>query len=127
MSTCIARHFPLLQFAEILDLEGLHRAFFGRQVTLFAPNNAAIREFTGRRTESLILNHMANVALTVDQFPEKLISLVTGNPPLWISRSRRGVFVNQAKLVRSNIRARSDRGDEQVRSTFTDYKSWWRQ
>ena len=95
-------------------MDGLHRSYLDRQATVFAPTNDALRAYRGRRTENLILNHMTNIALRSDQFPEKLTSLVTGNPPLWVTRDRRGVFVNQARLVLDNIEARSKRGDEQV-------------
>ena len=103
------------QFARVLEIDGLHKAFLDRQVTLFAPTNDALRRHAGRHTENLILNHMTNIALLADQFPEKLASLVTGNPPLWVTRDRGGVFVNEARVVRGDIMARSSRGDEQVR------------
>ncbi len=83
-------------------------------MTVFAPNNEALRRFAGRRTETLVLNHLANIALPRDALPERLSSLVTGNPPLWVSRGRGGVFVNQARIVRADVRGRSSRGDEQV-------------
>ena len=51
-----------------------------------------------RRTENLILNHMSNIALRTGQLPEKMTSLVTGNPPLWITRDRRGIYVNQGAI-----------------------------
>ena len=38
----------LSEFAEILQMDGLHRAYLDRQLTLFAPNNDAIRAFGGR-------------------------------------------------------------------------------
>lgn len=113
-------------------MDGLHRAFLERQVTLFAPRNEAMLANKGRRTENLILNHMTNIALRTSQLPEKLTSLVTGygfvvvgsaqqistkfcrNPPLWITQDRTGLYVNQAKITRENIQARSTRGDEQV-------------
>ena len=39
--------------------------------------------------ENLILNHMTNVAVKTHQMTErKLSSLVTGGPPLWITRHR---------------------------------------
>ena len=97
-------------------MEGLHRSFLNRQVTLFAPTNSALAKFKGRKhSENLILNHMTNIALRVDQFPEKLTTLVTGNPPLWMVKSRtRGVSINQARILRENLGARSERGDEQM-------------
>ncbi len=48
-------------------MEGLHKAFLDRAVTLFAPNNQAMRRFRGRRNENLILNHMTNVAIFSNQ------------------------------------------------------------
>ena len=69
---------------------------------------------SGRRTENLILNHMSNIALRTGQLPEKMTSLVTGNPPLWITRDRKGIYANQAKVLAENIEGRSERGDEQV-------------
>ena len=38
----------LSEFAEILQMDGLHRAYLDRQLTLFAPTNDAIRAFGGR-------------------------------------------------------------------------------
>ena len=57
---------------------------------------------------------MSNIALRTGQLPEKMTSLVTGNPPLWITRDRRGIYANQAKVLAENIEGRSKRGDEQV-------------
>ena len=57
----------LLQFAEVLNLEGLHKAFLDRAVTVFAPNNYAMQRFRGRRNENLVLNHMSNVAIFSDK------------------------------------------------------------
>ena len=39
--------------------------------------------------ENLVLNHMTNVAVKTHQMTDrKLSSLVTGGPPLWITRHR---------------------------------------
>ena len=39
--------------------------------------------------ENLVLNHMTNVAVQTHQIKDrKLSSLVTGGPPLWITRQR---------------------------------------
>ena len=73
-----------------------------------------LRSLPYRKTENLILNHMSNIALRTGQLPEKMTSLVTGNPPLWITRDRGGIYVNQAKVLAENIEGRSERGDEQV-------------
>ena len=74
----------------------------------------------GKKDENLALNHMANVAIMEGQLDEKLVSLVTGSPPLWITRDRDPVsgqtrtFINQALLVQADILARSSRGDQQI-------------
>ena len=57
---------------------------------------------------------MSNIALRTGQLPEKMTSLVTGNPPLWITRDRKGIYANQARVLAENIEGRSKRGDEQV-------------
>ena len=77
-------------------------------------------KFKGKRGENLALNHMVNVAMMQDQLEESVVSLVTGSPPLWISRDRspqsgqNRMFINQAEIMQADIRARSRRGDEQV-------------
>lgn len=90
-----------------------------RQATVFAPNNAAMRSFAGVKDQDLILYHLANVALTTDKMDQSVSSEMSGNPPLWIARRDAGVdkydmYVNDAKLVRGNIKATSSRQDEQV-------------
>ena len=54
----------LSEFAEILQMEGLHRAYLDRQVTLFAPTNDALRAFGGRIVQR--------------QFPRNQIGIVMG-------------------------------------------------
>ncbi len=83
-------------------------------MTIFVPTNDAFRGFDGRKTENLIINHIGNIALSTQQFPEKLTSWVTGNPPLWVTKNRNGIFINQAKIIKENVGARSINGDQQV-------------
>lgn len=59
------------------------------------------------------------MALTTDKMDQSVSSEMSGNPPLWIARRDAGVdkydmYVNDAKLVRGNIKATSSRQDEQV-------------
>ena len=50
--------------------------------------------------ENLVLNHMTNVAVQTHQIKDrKLSSLVTGGPPLWITRQR-----HSQPFTASNIR-----------------------
>ena len=85
-----------------------------RQITIFAPTNSAVERFTGARDENLVLNHMTNVAIGAEQMEERISTLVTGNPPLWVSRDRRGIFVNQAQIITANLDARSESGEQQT-------------
>ena len=70
-----------------LQRPGLHSAYMGRQVTILVPTNAAMAEYRGQRGEDLVLNHLVNRIVLEDSLgPEaRLNSLVTGNPPLWVS------------------------------------------
>ncbi len=76
--------------------------------------------FRGRRNENLALNHMTNIGILESQMREKLVSLVTGSPPLWVTRKRSHTdgsvktFVNQAEILQADILARSHRGDQQI-------------
>ena len=69
----------------------------------------------GKRGENLALNHMVNVAILENQMHENLVSLVTGSPPLWITKDRSPTngqdrtFINQAEIIQSDIEGRSSR------------------
>ena len=109
------------QFAKILRYAGLHQAFLDRPITLFVPTNDAMFKYKGKiRDENLALNHMANVAIMEHQLEESLVSLVTGSPPLWVTRKRSRsdgtpeTFINQARIVQPDILARTSRGDQQI-------------
>lgn len=110
----------LSEFAKVLKYPGLHQAFLDRPITLFVPTNQAMLKYRGKRDENLALNHMANVAILEHQLDESLVSLVTGSPPLWITRDRSPLdgrertFVNQAEIIQADIMARSSRGDQQM-------------
>lgn len=90
-----------------------------RQATVFAPNNAAMRSYTGLKDQDLLLYHLANVALMTDKLDQSVSSELPGNPPLWIARRevenhKYDVYINDARLVRGDIKAVSSRQDEQV-------------
>ena len=79
------------------------------------PTNEAMYKFKGQKGENLVLNHMVNVAIFEHHMEESLTSLVTGNPPLWVTRHRSKIdgqtktYINQAEILQSDIRARSRR------------------
>ena len=57
--------------------------------------------------------------MTTDKLDQSVSSELPGNPPLWISRrdisaNQYDLYVNDAKVVRADIRAASTRQDEQV-------------
>lgn len=62
----------------------------------------------------------ANVALTTDKLDQSVSSELPGNPPLWIARRdassyQYDLYVNDARVIRGDIKAMSSRQDEQVR------------
>lgn len=94
-----------------------------KQVTLFAPTNAAFQRFhrTDRKLLSeLVMYHMANTPKTIDQFGTSISSELEGNPPLWVSYKKEKhmdhVYINQAKVLisRSNYIATNQKGKKQV-------------
>ena len=107
-----------LQFGQVLRYAGLHQAFLDRTITLFIPTNDAMSKYKGKKDENLALNHIANVAILEGQLNEKIVSLVTGSPPLWITRKRENgqtvTFINQARIIQSDILARTTRGHQQI-------------
>lgn len=65
----------------------------------------------------------ANVALTTDKLDQLVSSELPGNPPLWIARRDANayqfdLFVNDARVVRGDIKATSNQQDQQVRRRF---------
>lgn len=61
----------------------------------------------------------ANVALTTDKLDQSVSSELPGNPPLWIARRDANayqfdLFVNDARVVRGDIKANSIQQDQQV-------------
>nr|XP_023012184.1 fasciclin-1 isoform X2 [Leptinotarsa decemlineata] len=86
-----------------------------KQVTVFAPTNAAFQEFeqiNKEDSESMVLYHMTNVPKTTDQLGSSYTSLyseLSGNPPLWITHVsgtyHDDIYVNNARILvsQSNI------------------------
>ncbi|XP_047100720.1 fasciclin-1 isoform X1 [Schistocerca piceifrons] len=88
-----------------------------RQVTVFAPTNLAFQNYKARDgDENIILYHMTNLAHSLDQLGHKVLSELDGNPPLWITRRRDTIFVNNARVLteRSNYEAVNRHGKKQV-------------
>eukprot|EP00096_Caligus_rogercresseyi_P009892 TRINITY_DN3461_c0_g1_i1.p1 TRINITY_DN3461_c0_g1~~TRINITY_DN3461_c0_g1_i1.p1 ORF type:complete len:396 (+),score=76.15 TRINITY_DN3461_c0_g1_i1:53-1240(+) len=111
----IEKHPNLTKFNELLKQDGLHQAFIDRSVTIFAPSDAAFSDSNSfRDPESLLLNHFCNLALRKAVLPNKLSSLVTGNPPLWVRKEQGDVFINQARIWNPDLLGVSRRGEDQV-------------
>jgi len=103
----------LSQFMLELQRDGLHRAYMNRQVTVLVPTNKAMEEYRGRRGEDLALNHLINSIVLEDQLGDRLSSLVTGSPPIWVTRRSAWLYFNQARAVERNIELQSDSGEQQ--------------
>ena len=88
-----------------LQRPGLHSAYMGRQVTILVPTNAAMAEYRGQRGEDLVLNHLVNRIVLEDSLgPEaRLNSLVTGNPPLWVSFQSRRIRRREKLALAQNL------------------------
>ena len=84
-----------------------------RQVTLLVPNNKAMMEYRGRRGEDLVLNHLINRIVIEEKLGNRVNSLVTGNPPLWITKRSAWLYFNHARVLERNINLSSDTGEEQ--------------
>ena len=81
---------------------------------MLVPTNEAMQEFRGRRGEDLVLNHIINSIVLEDQLGDRLSSLVTGSPPIWVTRRSVWLYFNQARAVERDIKLQSDSGEEQV-------------
>lgn len=103
----------LSQFLLELQRDGLHQAYMNRQVTVLVPTNKAMQEYRGRRGEDLVLNHMINSIVIEDQLGDRLSSLVTGSPPIWVTKRSAWLYFNQARAVERNIQLQSDSGEQQ--------------
>lgn len=60
------------------------------------------------------------MALTTDKLDQSVSSELPGNPPLWIARRdassyQYDLYINDARVIRGDIKAMSTRQDEQVR------------
>ena len=60
------------------------------------------------------------MALTTDKLDQSVSSELPGNPPLWIARRdasayQYDLYVNDARVIRGDVKAMSSRQDEQVR------------
>jgi len=97
----------LAQYSEFADLlsstEGIHRVYLESFVTVFAPSNAAMKAFKGPKDENFILNHMVSSAVNKHELGERLQSVLSGHPPLWVRTMNKGtekaqLYVNQARV-----------------------------
>jgi len=83
-------------------------------VTVFAPTNTAMSKYRGLRGEKLILNHLVNSVVMDRDIPDRLSSLVTGSPPIWVTRRSGWLYLNQARATERDIQLTSDSGLQQV-------------
>ncbi|XP_072764696.1 fasciclin-1 isoform X3 [Anoplolepis gracilipes] len=93
----------LSQFYQLLEASQVaNTTLTYRHVTVFAPTNRAFQKYNGS-TKNLVLYHMSNRPLTIEELRESISSELEGNPPLWITRSSRkygvDVYINNAKIL----------------------------
>ncbi|XP_038220115.1 fasciclin-1 isoform X2 [Zerene cesonia] len=90
-----------------------------RQMTLFAPTNAAFQKYYGEKDDSLVLYHISNLATTLTNLDYSISSELDGNPPLFVTRRRDtqhdDIYVNNAKVdVSRSYQATNRNGKRQV-------------
>ncbi|XP_012054846.1 PREDICTED: fasciclin-1 [Atta cephalotes] len=93
----LARFYQLLEASQVANTTLTYR-----HVTVFAPTNRAFQKYNGS-TKNLVLYHMSNRPLTIEELRDYISSELEGNPPLWITRrtSRYGVdvYINNAMIL----------------------------
>ncbi|XP_077294817.1 fasciclin 1 Fas1 domain-containing isoform X2 [Arctopsyche grandis] len=117
----------LSQFYAILERsQSVNSTLQYRHLTVFAPTNEAFQRYSGIVDEALMLYHIANFAVTLDQLGNSVNSELDGNPPLWISRRKNNdhedIFINTAKIIthRSNYMAPNQNNKRQVLHIIDD-------
>ncbi|XP_025602312.2 fasciclin-1 isoform X3 [Athalia rosae] len=93
----------LSQFYQLLESSQIaNNTLSFRQVTVFAPTNKAFQKYNGS-TDDLVLYHMSNLALKLDEFGTSMLSELTGSPPLWVTRKtvnyRPEIYINNAQIL----------------------------
>ncbi|EFA05558.1 fasciclin-1 [Tribolium castaneum] len=84
-------------------------------VTVFVPTNDAIRTYTGFFRDAVVLYHMGTQPYTLKQLRlnNTVQSAHGDNPPLWVSVTPDGYYINNAKILekRSNYMAKCKRNE----------------
>ncbi|XP_050456093.1 fasciclin-1 isoform X2 [Cataglyphis hispanica] len=93
----------LSQFYQLLEASQVaNTTLTYRHVTVFAPTNRAFQEYNGS-IKNLVLYHMSNRPLTIEELRDSISSELEGNPPLWITRTpgkyTTDVYINNAKIL----------------------------
>ncbi|XP_029155310.1 fasciclin-1 isoform X2 [Nylanderia fulva] len=93
----------LSQFYQLLEASQVaNTTLTYRHVTVFAPTNRAFQKYNGS-LKNLVLYHMSNRPLTIEELRDSISSELEGNPPLWITRApgKHGVdvYINNAKII----------------------------
>lgn len=93
----------LSQFYQLLEASQVaNTTLTYRHVTVFAPTNRAFQKYGGN-LKNLVLYHMSNRPLTIEELRDSISSELEGNPPLWITRTPGkysvDVYINNAKIL----------------------------
>lgn len=93
----------LSQFLALLERNVVVNATLQhRQMTLFAPTNEAFQRYNGEMDDSLVLYHIANMAMSLSNMDYAISTDLDGNPPLWVTMRhepmRNDIYINSAKV-----------------------------
>jgi len=97
-------------FKNLLMQSSLASQYLSNELTIFAPSDGAMAKYTGPKDDQLIMNHMVNVVVQVNDRASysdvtRVSSLLPGSPPLWLTQHGASFFVSGAKIIMRNLEA----------------------
>lgn len=120
-------------FNSIVQMSRLAKQYLNyNEVTVFVPDNEAFRNYQGEILEDMALYHITfemKSLQALNTTTNRLTLVLEEFPPLWITRSRGEIYVNNAKVIQgqSNYLSRirhQEFGKQQVRIQIIGYKSF---
>ncbi|XP_043226936.1 fasciclin-1-like [Amphibalanus amphitrite] len=108
----------LSEFLDLVKGDELVSAYIRRaEGTVFAPTNAALQKYKGERSANVLLYHIVNLAMSMEQLTSErsVPTRLKGSQPVFVSVPRPGhVFINNARIVSSDVRATAETQENQV-------------
>ncbi|KAF0314565.1 Fasciclin-1 [Amphibalanus amphitrite] len=106
------------KFLDLVKGDELVSAYIRRaEGTVFAPTNAALQKYKGERSANVLLYHIVNLAMSMEQLTSErsVPTRLKGSQPVFVSVPRPGhVFINNARIVSSDVRATAETQEDQV-------------